>query len=80
MNVRFSDILDSSTSHILHTDQVRSENLSGAVQILADLERFRSFDSDTTPHTASVVLVFRVPGYRSRDPGLIPGTTRFSEK
>jgi hypothetical protein len=25
-------------------------------------------------------LVVRVPGYRSRDPGLIPGATRFSEK
>jgi hypothetical protein len=25
-------------------------------------------------------LVVRVPGYRSRDPGSIPGTTRFSEK
>jgi hypothetical protein len=25
-------------------------------------------------------LVVTVPGYRSRDPGLIPGATRFSEK
>jgi hypothetical protein len=25
-------------------------------------------------------LVVRVPGYRSRDPGSIPGATRFSEK
>jgi hypothetical protein len=25
-------------------------------------------------------LVDRVPGYRSRGPGLIPGSTRFSEK
>jgi hypothetical protein len=25
-------------------------------------------------------LVVRVPGYRSRGPGSIPGTTRFSEK
>jgi hypothetical protein len=25
-------------------------------------------------------LVVRVPGYRSRGPGLIPGATRFSEK
>jgi hypothetical protein len=25
-------------------------------------------------------LVVRVPGYKSRDPGSIPGTTRFSEK
>jgi hypothetical protein len=25
-------------------------------------------------------LVFRVPGYSSRDPGSIAGTTRFSEK
>jgi hypothetical protein len=25
-------------------------------------------------------LVFRVPGYRSRGPGSIPGATRFSEK
>jgi hypothetical protein len=25
-------------------------------------------------------LVFRVPGYRSRGLGSIPGTTRFSEK
>jgi hypothetical protein len=25
-------------------------------------------------------LVVRVPGYRSRGPGLIPGTIRFSEK
>jgi hypothetical protein len=25
-------------------------------------------------------LVVRVPGYRSRDPASIPGTTRFSEK
>jgi hypothetical protein len=25
-------------------------------------------------------LVARVPGYRSRGPGLIPGATRFSEK
>jgi hypothetical protein len=25
-------------------------------------------------------LVIRVPGYRSRDPGSIPGATRFSEK
>jgi hypothetical protein len=24
--------------------------------------------------------VVRVPGYRSKDPGSIPGTTRFSEK
>jgi hypothetical protein len=26
------------------------------------------------------VLVVRVPGYRVRDPGLIPGATRFFEK
>jgi hypothetical protein len=26
------------------------------------------------------VLVVRVPGYRSRGPGSIPGATRFSEK
>jgi hypothetical protein len=26
------------------------------------------------------VLVVRVPGYRSRGTGLIPGTARFSEK
>jgi hypothetical protein len=26
------------------------------------------------------ILVVRVPGYRSRVPGSIPGTTRFSEK
>jgi hypothetical protein len=25
-------------------------------------------------------LVVRVPGYRSRGPGLIPGTAKFSEK
>jgi hypothetical protein len=25
-------------------------------------------------------LVVRVPGYRSRGPGLIPGATKFSEK
>jgi hypothetical protein len=25
-------------------------------------------------------LVVRVPGYRSRGPGLIPGDTKFSEK
>jgi hypothetical protein len=25
-------------------------------------------------------LLIRVPGYRSRGPGLIPGATRFSEK
>jgi hypothetical protein len=25
-------------------------------------------------------LVVRVPGYRSRGPGSIPGTTKFSEK
>jgi hypothetical protein len=25
-------------------------------------------------------LVLRVPGYRSRGPGLIPGTTRFYDK
>jgi hypothetical protein len=25
-------------------------------------------------------LVVRVPGYRSKDPGSIPGTTRLSEK
>jgi hypothetical protein len=25
-------------------------------------------------------LVVRVPGYKSRGPGLIPGATRFSEK
>jgi hypothetical protein len=25
-------------------------------------------------------LVFRVPGYRSRGPGSIPGATRFAEK
>jgi hypothetical protein len=25
-------------------------------------------------------LVVRVPGYKSRGPGSIPGTTRFSEK
>jgi hypothetical protein len=25
-------------------------------------------------------IVVRVPGYRSRDPGSIPGTTRFSER
>jgi hypothetical protein len=25
-------------------------------------------------------VVVRVPGYRARDPGSIPGATRFSEK
>jgi hypothetical protein len=25
-------------------------------------------------------LVFRIPGYRSRGPGSIPGATKFSEK
>jgi hypothetical protein len=32
----------------------------------------------TPSHLSS--LVIRVPGYRSRGPGSIPGTTRFSEK
>jgi hypothetical protein len=32
-------------------------------------------------HTDSLCgLVMRVPGYRSRGPGSIPGATRFSEK
>jgi hypothetical protein len=30
--------------------------------------------------TASVVSLVRVPGYRSRGVGSIPGATRFSEK
>jgi hypothetical protein len=29
---------------------------------------------------SNFILVVRVPGYRSRDPGSIPGTTRFSDK
>jgi hypothetical protein len=30
--------------------------------------------------TTSFIMHFRVPGYRSRDAGSIPGATRFSEK
>jgi hypothetical protein len=64
--------------------QVRSENVSGGVKIFADLERFRRFDSDTTPPRTETDrlygLVVRVSGYRSRSLVSIPGATRFSEK
>jgi hypothetical protein len=36
--------------------------------------------SHTVLITYSFILVIRVPGYRFRGPGSIPGATRFSEK
>jgi hypothetical protein len=44
------------------------------------VSRHKYFETAFNNSSRLCGLMVRVPGYRSRDPGSIPGATRFSEK
>jgi hypothetical protein len=67
----------------LRFSQLELENVSCKIHVKFDFEElYEEFFFLTFLIFSSVVcgLVVRVPGYRSRDSGSIPGATRFYEK